>query len=75
MVQMPTDATLQALHAPPSHRLANLTALRLPSLLPCLRRFVGLASAPRSATASWQDTPASSGADRKPLAIILEPAR
>ncbi|KAI7842747.1 hypothetical protein COHA_003675 [Chlorella ohadii] len=37
--------------------------------------FVGLASAPRSATASWQDTPSSSGADRKPLAIILEPAR
>jgi ATP-dependent RNA helicase DDX1 len=36
---------------------------------------VGLASVPRSATASWQDTPSSSGADRKPLAIILEPAR
>ena len=37
--------------------------------------FVGLAAAPRSATASWQDAPSASGADRKPLAIILEPAR
>ncbi|KAL4449436.1 hypothetical protein ABPG77_007080 [Micractinium sp. CCAP 211/92] len=38
--------------------------------------FVGLAAAPRAHTASWQDAPAGGGGgDRKPLAIILEPAR
>ena len=37
--------------------------------------FVGLAQAPRSATASWQDAPAAGDGSRKPLAVILEPAR
>lgn len=39
--------------------------------------YVGLASAPRSATASWQDALSAAGSspDRKPLALILEPAR
>lgn len=38
--------------------------------------YVGLAAAPRAHTASWQDAPAGGGGgDRKPLAIILEPAR
>lgn len=38
--------------------------------------FVGLAAAPRAHTASWQDAAVAGVAgDRKPLAIILEPAR
>ncbi|PSC75014.1 ATP-dependent RNA helicase DDX1 [Micractinium conductrix] len=38
--------------------------------------YGGLASAPRSTTASWQEAPAGSGGGGgKPLAIILEPAR
>jgi ATP-dependent RNA helicase DDX1 len=36
--------------------------------------FVCLAQAPRSVTAHWGDAPADDGS-RKPLAIILEPAR